>query len=279
MGKCAADGPGCWVPTSDFGTWGAGRHTRMGAARRRRSPNKSRESLGPGQATLTLRNISSIARSDIPAIRALIRERPESSRYCDCERRERQHNPHYAQPERSRAAVGGGDRRRQRDAGWSWSRRARDLRQAAAIADYMTLAPGAAAHLSQFAPGAVSDDPFWPHWKPLMLTHHSSAGGHRLFAFAEGGWQHEKYFPLNEHRQLTRDPRGILLPAPDGTASRLLPASRNARARMRPTATSRAIRPIGWTIHCHESDEPWPITQPIGSQASTATTEKFALFR
>jgi hypothetical protein len=80
-----------------------------------------------------------------------------------------------------------------------------------------------------------------------------------LFAFAEGGWQHQKYFSLNEYRLLARDPRGILLPAADGSSFTAFTGQTECSGVFTPGSTTSTHSADGWSIHCHASDEPWPI--------------------
>src|SRR6266568_1670335 len=219
--------------------------------------------IGPGQATLSIGNLSSIANSSVPAIRTLL---------------EKDLKAHGV-------TVASGDSANivritlsQNDRGWLWVAEiaqgnetrvamvtaGADDAQAGAVADYMTLRRERLPIMLNPVAGAAVDIPVLS-----AIEIHSAMITLRpdeleLYSFTEGGWLHAMPYDLGQHRSLSRDARGILLPNPDhggfgayaagtectGTYS----ASADAAA-----ATTHASE--NWTIHCHASDEPWPILQ------------------
>src|SRR5205814_7970622 len=82
--------------------------------------------------------------------------------------------------------------------------------QNSAAADYMTLRTERLPILH-----SLSDDPAIAAFETgssLVILRPEAID---LLAFGEGGWQHQKYFALGDHRQLARDERGMMFPAPD----------------------------------------------------------------
>ena len=213
--------------------------------------------LGPGQAALTLRNLSSIASSDLPAIRALLEKdlkahgiTTASSDSANIIRitlsqneRERLWVAEIVQGNETRVVMVSAD------AGTPQSR---------AAADYMTLRRERLPILKSTS-GDDSHDPAMAAFETTNSLIILRPEAIDLFTFAEGGWQHQKYFSLNEHRLLPRDPRGILLPAADGTTFTAFTGQTECSGVFTPGPTTATHPADGWSIHCHASDEPWPI--------------------
>lgn len=80
-----------------------------------------------------------------------------------------------------------------------------------------------------------------------------------VLVFAGGGWQHEKFILLGERRQLARDPRGIVLPAPDAFTA--FAGQAECSGRFTTGGATPGASKDNWTVGCHASDEPWPIAQ------------------
>lgn len=72
------------------------------------------------------------------------------------------------------------------------------------------------------------------------------------------GWREEKRWNINQPRPLTRDPRGLLLSSSDSNGFLAIVSGRRCdgtyAASQDPSAPS-----AEWTVHCRESDDPWPI--------------------
>ena len=211
--------------------------------------------VGPGQATLTLRNLSSIAGANLPAIRALL------------EKDLKAHGVLIAATESAnsiRITLSQNDRERLWVAEITEGNESRVVMvpagpngpQAQAIADYMTLRRERLPMLSD------------PSMEPVMATLETNSSlillrpeAIDLSIFGAGGWQHQRDVPLNERRQLSRDSRGILLGAPDGNSFTAFAGQAECSGTYTPSATTPTLPADGWTIRCHASDEPWPIVQ------------------
>ena len=79
-----------------------------------------------------------------------------------------------------------------------------------------------------------------------------------IFGFGEGGWKEQKTFPLDRRQMQGRDPRGILLATADGFAAFSAGSGCTGTFSPSPNSTSGAD---GWSAQCHKSDDPWPIYQ------------------
>jgi len=73
------------------------------------------------------------------------------------------------------------------------------------------------------------------------------------------GWHEDKRWIINQSRPLTRDPRGLLLPASDGNGFLAIVPGRQCDGSY--VASQSAGTSQGeWTVHCRESDDPWPVS-------------------
>lgn len=208
--------------------------------------------LGPGQAMLSIRNLSSIANTDVPVIRALV------------ERDLKAHGVSIATGESAngiRITLSQNDRERLWVAEITEGNQGRvvmvtagpNLAQAQAVADYMTLRRERLPIL-----GAASS-------VPIMATLESGGSliilrpeAIDLSVFGGGGWQQQKDIALNERRQLSRDARGIVVGAPDGSGFTAFAGQAECSGTFA-AALNNAQPAEGWTIKCGASDEPWPI--------------------
>jgi len=86
-----------------------------------------------------------------------------------------------------------------------------------------------------------------------------------LYTHAATGWQKQKRMPIEQRRQLTRDPRGVLVTTGDQRFQAWLPGTRCDGG------TSATGSSGDWTVHCRESDDPWPIAQAQAASASEQT--------
>lgn len=73
---------------------------------------------------------------------------------------------------------------------------------------------------------------------------------------------------IGQKKPLTRDPRGIIAPAPDGQGFIASVAGMACSGSLQ-----QAPPPETWSVHCHESDDPWLLTPPQPAGIDSATTE------
>lgn len=208
--------------------------------------------LGPGQAMLNIRNLSSIANVDVPAIRAMV------------ERDLKAHGVSIATGDSAngiRITLSQNDRERVWIAEITEGNQSRVVmvtagpnhEQAQAVADYMTLRRERVLMLG--APSRVPIMAALESGSSLIILRPEAID---LSVFGGGGWQHQKDIALNERRELSRDARGILVAAPDGSGFTAFTGQAECAVTYVPTANN--ARPAeGWEIKCGASDEPWPI--------------------
>ncbi len=84
-----------------------------------------------------------------------------------------------------------------------------------------------------------------------------------IYANSLGAWNLERRFPFGERRSPPRDPRGILIRTVDGTGFAALASGERCAGSYTPQSAP-ATRPgDGWTVQCHASDDPWPIANGL----------------
>ena len=213
--------------------------------------------LGPGQATLTIRNLSSIADAEIPAIRALV------------EKNLKTHSIAIAAGESANAirlTLSQDDRQRLWVAEIVEGNQTRVVMvpagsgaaQSTAAADYMTLRRERLPILKT-APGAISHEPVLATFETTNVFVVLRPESVDLSTFTGGGWQYQQSIPLDENRQRARDARGIVLPGPDGFM--VFAGQAECTGIYVPRTPVAAQAADNWTIRCHASDEPWPILE------------------
>jgi hypothetical protein len=228
--------------------------------------------LGPGQATLSIRNLSSIADSSIPAIRALL------------EKDLMAHGVAIASGDSANAVritLSQNDRERLWVAEVAEGNQTRvamvtagaDGAQTGAVADYMTLRRERLPIILNSVAGEVPDIPVLSALEVNSSMVTLRPEQLELFSFAEGGWMRGAAYDLGQRRLAPRDARGLLLPAPDHHGFVAFAAGAECSG----TYASAADAPTAptannWTIHCHPSDEPWPVLQ--SSDAANPVTIK-----
>lgn len=84
-----------------------------------------------------------------------------------------------------------------------------------------------------------------------------------IYAHAAEGWREQKRVDIGQRKPLPRDPRGVMVPSRDGEGFEAFVAGMVCEG-------SYAHGPITgeWTIHCRESDDPWQLSVPPSLQAA-----------
>ncbi|HKN22343.1 MAG TPA: hypothetical protein VJX73_13045 [Terracidiphilus sp.] len=217
--------------------------------------------LGPGQAHLTIRNLSSISNDEIPVIRRLLAQDLKA------------HGVVMAGAESAnaiRVTLSEGASERilvaEVDEGNQSQVAIVDLgpisTQTATTQARMELHKEIYWSAAALANGSAtaSDDPVMA----LMEA------GTRLFVlredsvmiFARGadhGRTVEASLPLDLKRPMPRDPRGVLIAAADGNGFTAFTPGTECGGAFSTPVDAAAQPHNGWTVNCHASDEPWPI--------------------
>ena len=214
--------------------------------------------LGPGQAHLTIRNLSKIATDEVPAIRNLLEqdlkalgvqaagaESANTIRITLSENlRERLWVAEVVEGSETRVAmvqVDGGAAQQKASAGGLALRKQTLL---------TTTEPVLAA--LETADGVVVVEP-----EEIVIFAHSAEG-----------LREQSRVAIGQRKTLPRDPRSVIFPSPDGQRFEAFVAG------MACSGSNLPAQPEAqWTVRCRESDDPWPLTQSQRIAASSATAE------
>jgi len=202
--------------------------------------------LGPGQAHLTIRNLSTISNGEIPAIRRLLEqdlkthgvlasgaESANAIRVTLSENtRERLWVAEVIEGSETRVAmvhVEPGAQQQTRDGGGVTLRK-----QSVLTSKEQVLAA------LETADGLVTLE-----LEQIVIYNHTA-----------DGWREVKRLGIGQTRPLARDPRGAILPSVDGEGFEASIAGMACSGSFQPG------QPTGeWKVRCRESDDPWPIVQ------------------
>ena len=216
--------------------------------------------LGTGQATLTVRNLSSLADAEVPRIRGLL-EQDLKARGIAIASGESANTIRItlSQNDRERlwvAEIAEGNETRVVMVGAGSGGT-----QAGAVSDYMTLRRERLPILTQSARGWLAGDAVLgalENQDSLLILR---AYGVELLAFGEGGWLHQKTLSLDDRRPLMREPHGVLVSSPDHNGFTAFIGQSECSGMYAPGSSTPAHPADNWTIRCHASDEPWPILE------------------
>lgn len=226
--------------------------------------------LGPGQAQLTIRNLSTIPNDEIPMIRQLL-EKDLKALGVLTSGAESANAVHLTLSENQRerlwvAEVIEGNETRVAMVELDYEV-ARDL----PTREHIELHK----EIYSFAHGLS-----WPLYDPLddpVLDVLETRNG--LFVlrqneivvyfFGEVGYIEQKEFAIAERKSSSRDPRGLLLPSADGNGFTAFIAGAECIGSFTSPETGSAHPENGWSVKCSASDDPWPIAQEDTTNGST----------
>jgi hypothetical protein len=226
--------------------------------------------LGPGQARLTIRNLSTIPSGEIPAIRQLLEKDlkalgvlasgAESANELRVTLSENQRRRLWV------AEIVEGNETRVTMVQLDYEV-ARDLSTREHIVLHKESIP--------FAHGLS-----WPLYDPLddpVLAVLDTRNGLfvllqneiTVFFFGAAGYTEQKEFAIAERKLSPRDPRGLLSLNADGNGFTAFTAGTECIGSFTSPETGSAHPENGWTVHCSASDDPWPIAQDDTAHGST----------
>lgn len=215
------------------------------------------EILGPGQAGLTIRNLSTISNDEIPAIRRLL---------------ERDLKAHGV-------AASGAESANEIRLTLSENQRERLWVAEIVEGNETRVAMVQVDHISSSAPGVnqqitlrkqtiiaaldlSSNEPilFAAEKESLLLL--LQTDGISVFNHTTAGWQKQSHSFFNAQHQLNRDTHGILIQSGANLFhfSAFVPGLQ-CTTEFTPADVSMQKADSLWPLHCHESDDPWPIVQ------------------
>jgi hypothetical protein len=225
--------------------------------------------LGPGQAQLTIRNLSTIQAGEIPAIRRLLEQDlkargvlsggTESANTIlvtlSANARERLWVAEIVQGNETRVAM---------------------VRvEASPSAGNPTVSERVVLRKERL-PGLVDrtglrppDDPILAGIEILNNLVVLYADRISVYRFNGGEWTMSDNFLMGEQRP-TRDPRGVLSQSQDGNGFESFSAGVACAGRIPQTLLNNPSGGDGSSIRCHTSDDPWPVNQSMDASSGTA---------
>jgi len=89
-----------------------------------------------------------------------------------------------------------------------------------------------------------------------------------IFTQSQSGWQEQKHFGIGQKKPLPRDPRGVVFPAADGQGFAASVAG------MACSGSYQQGAPVGeWRVQCRESDDPWLIASAQSTDMGSGTAD------
>jgi hypothetical protein len=226
--------------------------------------------LGPGQAHLTIRNNSSVTTEEIPAIRRLLEQElkfhgvqasgAESANAIHVTLSENLHERLWiaeiiegSETHVAMARVDAAAAVEQLPSSGLTLRR-----QAILTIDEPVLAVlETSGSLAVAGPPVVAD--------PLVVV---SPDEIILFSHGAIGWGQQKRVAIGQLKPLSRDPRAVVVPTPDGQGFELSAGA---------VACTGALQQAEWTIRCRQSDDPWPLIAPDPASTNAALAASLRL--
>lgn len=201
--------------------------------------------LGPGQVHLSLRNLSTIPADQLPIIQRLI-EQDLKTHGITASGDESANALRITLSENARERLWIAEVIEGKETQLAMVRADRDPAQPIAPAAGLTLRR----QLLAILPGPVLDALEIPGGL-ITLTPEAIV----IYARSDDGWREQSRLRIGLRRALPRDPRGMLVATSGAGFEAWLPGAW--------CAGTHAITPssTGWTINCHESDDPWPILE------------------
>jgi hypothetical protein len=91
-----------------------------------------------------------------------------------------------------------------------------------------------------------------------------------IYGHTAEGWRERKRVGIGQKRPLARDPRGVIIPSPSSDGFEASVAGMSCSGSYQPAV------PTGeWTVRYRESDDPWPILQTPSATDSSASLKAF----
>lgn len=211
--------------------------------------------LGPGQAHLTIRNVSSISTDQIPSIRRLL-----------------------AQDLKTHGVLASGTESAN-TIRVTLSENARERLWVAEIVEgdetrvaMVRLAPGATQQAQTAVGLTLRKQAVLTTSDPVLAVLETPSGLVAvepeeivIFAHTADGWREQMRVSIGQSRPLTRDPRAAIYLSTDANGFEAFSAGVVCTG-----SFQHAAPPPDWNVRCRESDDPWTIVQPPVMQAGTA---------
>jgi hypothetical protein len=215
--------------------------------------------LGPGQARLTIRNLSTVSTDEIPAIRRLL-EQDLKAHGVLASGAESANVIRVTLSENARerlwvAEIVEGNETR--------------VAMVTVDAEYPRRLPtqdGIVLRKERFLSNAeLSLPPVFSDDEPILAILGASSGlvvlrrdDVLIFAMTSIGWREPQILALDRSTSLPRDQRGVLLASADGSGFTAFSPGRECLGSYTPVSDNSGHYG-DWSLHCRETDDPWPI--------------------
>jgi hypothetical protein len=225
--------------------------------------------LGPGQAHLTIRNNSSLTTEQIPAIRLLLEQElkshgvqvagAESANAIHVTLSENLHErlwiAEIIEGNETHVAMARVDAAAKVEQSPSSGLTLR--KQAILTIDEPVLA------VLEMSPGPGGAGPPVVADPPVVAVQLVLVSPDEVILFSHGAldWEQQKRFAIGQLKPLSRDPRAVVVPTPDGQGFELSAGG---------VACTGSLQQAEWTIRCRESDDPWPLSAPDPASTNRA---------
>jgi hypothetical protein len=211
------------------------------------------EILGPGQARLTIRNLSTVPTERIPAIRRLLEQNLKAHGVL-ASGAESANTIRVTLSENVRERLWVAEVVEGNEAHVTMVHVEPDAAQQPLTGSGLTLRKQAVLTSSNEVLAALETASGLVVIEPERVV---------IYGHAEDGWQVRKKIGIGQTKPLARDPRGGILPSADGMGFEAWVAGMVCSGSSQP--------PGEWTVRCHESDDPWPIMLGMIVQPSAAS--------
>ena len=226
--------------------------------------------LGPGQAQLTIRNLSTIPNGEIPAIRRLL-ERELKTLGVLVSGAESANAVHLTLSENQRERLWVAEVIEGNETRVAMVQVDNVVDRAVPVQEHIVL------HKESIPFGHGLSRPLYdPLDDPVLAVLGTRNGLFVLrpdeivdYAFGEAGWMEQKKFQIAERNPLPRDPRGMLLPTADGNGLTAFTAGAECSGSFISPENDSANPENSWTVHCNASDDFWLIAQEDTTSGST----------
>jgi len=229
--------------------------------------------LGPGQARLTIRNLSTIPADEVPAIQRLLEQdlnaRGVLSSGADSANALRVTLSENAWERLWVAEVILGNETRV-----AMVQVDRPAERAAAVVESIVLRKARLPMELSYLPGGLPDEPviasLSTDFGMVLLRPDEIA----LFMHGEGGWSKERRLAIKGRLANPRDARGLLIRSADGRGFTAFVPGTECRGSDVPQESG-AAPSDGWTMQCQASDDPWPLVQPDATTSGSPGLKAF----
>jgi hypothetical protein len=216
------------------------------------------EILGPGQAQLTIRNLSTIPPEEIPTIRVLI-EQDLKSHGIQTSGVESANTIRVTLSENARQRIWVAELTEGNETRVTMVTLDSGAKQQGPVTNGMMLLKQTVVNTSEPVLAALESA------GSLIAVEREAIV---FYAQGSGGFQEQRRFNIPPVRDLARDPRGVIVPSSGGSGFFALLAGMSCKGDAQSTGEP--------SVQCAESDDPWPLWSPQPSDSTSASAGRSA---